>query len=57
MDEWLGYFAWDVTANRTSGRLYWFLDQEQNVNDLTHTPPKVCLTSLQWHKSRGLTTR
>ena len=34
MDEWLGYFAWDVTANFTFGRHYGFLDQERDVNNL-----------------------
>ncbi|KAK5110424.1 hypothetical protein LTR62_005775 [Meristemomyces frigidus] len=34
MDEWLGFFAWDVTANLTFGRHYGFIEQEQDVDNL-----------------------
>ncbi|OJJ39814.1 hypothetical protein ASPWEDRAFT_25610 [Aspergillus wentii DTO 134E9] len=33
-DDWIGYFAWDVTANISFGRHYGFIDQEQDVNNL-----------------------
>ncbi|PSR82638.1 cytochrome P450 [Coniella lustricola] len=34
MDEWLGYFAWDVTAKISFGRPYGFLEQEKDVDNL-----------------------
>lgn len=34
MDDWLGYFAWDVTANISFGRHYGFLDQAKDVDKL-----------------------
>ncbi|KKA18016.1 Uncharacterized protein T310_8041 [Rasamsonia emersonii CBS 393.64] len=34
IDEWLGYFAWDVTANVSFGRHYGFIDQEKDVDNL-----------------------
>ncbi|CAG8006660.1 unnamed protein product [Penicillium olsonii] len=34
MDEWIGFFAWDVTANFSFGRHYGFLDQEKDVDNL-----------------------
>ncbi|KAI1498837.1 benzoate 4-monooxygenase cytochrome P450 [Biscogniauxia marginata] len=34
MDDWLGYFAWDVTANISFGRHYGFIDQEKDVDNL-----------------------
>lgn len=34
MDDWLGYFAWDATANITFGQHYGFLDQEKDVDNL-----------------------
>lgn len=34
MDDWIGYFAWDVTANISFGRDYGFLDQEKDVDHL-----------------------
>ncbi|KAL4881373.1 cytochrome P450 [Aspergillus karnatakaensis] len=33
-DEWIGYFAWDVTANISFGRHYGFIDQEKDVDSL-----------------------
>ncbi|KAL4962846.1 cytochrome P450 [Aspergillus stella-maris] len=33
-DEWIGYFAWDVTANFSFGRHYGFIDQEKDVDNL-----------------------
>ncbi|KAJ5325951.1 uncharacterized protein N7506_009053 [Penicillium brevicompactum] len=33
-DEWIGFFAWDVTANFSFGRHYGFLDQERDVDNL-----------------------
>ncbi|KAJ6063912.1 hypothetical protein N7499_012592 [Penicillium canescens] len=33
-DEWIGFFAWDVTANFSFGRHYGFLDQEKDVDNL-----------------------
>ncbi|KAK5089535.1 hypothetical protein LTR70_005929 [Exophiala xenobiotica] len=33
-DDWLGYFAWDVTANISFGRHYGFIDQGKDVNNL-----------------------
>ena len=33
-DDWLGFFAWDVTANISFGRHYGFIDQGQDVNNL-----------------------
>ncbi|KAL5340520.1 cytochrome P450 [Aspergillus crustosus] len=32
--EWIGYFAWDVTANISFGRHYGFIDQEKDVDSL-----------------------
>ncbi|KAJ5320398.1 hypothetical protein PENANT_c010G10164 [Penicillium antarcticum] len=32
--EWIGFFAWDVTANFSFGRHYGFLDQEKDVDNL-----------------------
>ncbi|KAJ5907895.1 hypothetical protein N7495_000577 [Penicillium taxi] len=34
MDEWIGFFAWDVTANFSFGRHYGFIDQEKDVDNL-----------------------
>ncbi|KAI0600135.1 benzoate 4-monooxygenase cytochrome P450 [Biscogniauxia sp. FL1348] len=34
MDEWLTYFAWDVTANISFGRHYGFIKQEKDVDNL-----------------------
>ncbi|EAW15320.1 cytochrome P450 [Aspergillus clavatus NRRL 1] len=34
IDEWLGYFAWDVTANISFGRHYGFIEQEKDVDNL-----------------------
>ncbi|ESZ98305.1 benzoate 4-monooxygenase cytochrome P450 [Sclerotinia borealis F-4128] len=34
MDDWLAYFAWDVTANVNFGRPFGFIDQEKDVDDL-----------------------
>ncbi|KAI6905698.1 hypothetical protein KC318_g2685 [Hortaea werneckii] len=34
MDDWLAFFAWDVTANVTFGRHYGFIQQERDVNNL-----------------------
>lgn len=34
MDEWISYFAWDVTANISFGRHYGFIEQEKDVNNL-----------------------
>ncbi|CAN8105531.1 unnamed protein product [Discula destructiva] len=34
MDDWLGYFAWDVTAKISFGRHYGFLDAEKDVDNL-----------------------
>lgn len=34
MDDWLAYFAWDVTANISFGHHYGFIDQEKDVNNL-----------------------
>lgn len=34
MDKWMGYFAWDVTANISFGRHYGFIDQEKDVDSL-----------------------
>ncbi|KAH8689149.1 cytochrome P450 [Talaromyces proteolyticus] len=34
IDEWLAYFAWDVTANVSFGRHYGFIDQEKDVDNL-----------------------
>ncbi|KAJ5635329.1 uncharacterized protein N7484_008642 [Penicillium longicatenatum] len=33
-DEWIGFFAWDVTANFSFGRHYGFIDQEKDVDNL-----------------------
>ncbi|KAL4788212.1 cytochrome P450 [Aspergillus varians] len=33
-DQWIGYFAWDVTANFSFGRHYGFIDQEKDVDNL-----------------------
>ncbi|KAJ5570864.1 hypothetical protein N7535_004524 [Penicillium sp. DV-2018c] len=33
-DEWIGFFAWDVTANFSFGRHYGFIDQEKDVDSL-----------------------
>ncbi|KAI9367489.1 cytochrome P450 [Aspergillus egyptiacus] len=33
-DDWIGYFAWDVTANISFGRHYGFIDQEKDVDNL-----------------------
>ncbi|KAL2850986.1 cytochrome P450 [Aspergillus pseudodeflectus] len=33
-DEWIGYVAWDVTANISFGRHYGFIDQEKDVDSL-----------------------
>ncbi|KAL2005575.1 hypothetical protein VTN00DRAFT_10068 [Thermoascus crustaceus] len=33
-DDWLAYFAWDVTANISFGRHYGFIDQEKDVDNL-----------------------
>ena len=33
-DEWLSFFAWDVTANISFGRHYGFIDQGKDVNNL-----------------------
>ncbi|KAF3763420.1 cytochrome P450 [Cryphonectria parasitica EP155] len=40
MDVWLGYFAWDVTANISFGRHYGFLDQERDVDSLIRDSTK-----------------
>ncbi|KAJ5653409.1 hypothetical protein N7490_000412 [Penicillium lividum] len=34
VDEWIGFFAWDVTANFSFGRHYGFIDQEKDVDNL-----------------------
>ncbi|TVY47545.1 Cytochrome P450 monooxygenase [Lachnellula occidentalis] len=34
MDEWLGYFAWDVMANISFGKHYGFIDEEKDVKNL-----------------------
>lgn len=34
MDEWLSFFAWDVTANISFGRHYGFLDAGKDVDNL-----------------------
>ncbi|KAL3470530.1 cytochrome P450 [Aspergillus californicus] len=34
VDDWIGYFAWDVTANISFGRHYGFIDQEKDVDNL-----------------------
>ncbi|CAI7588358.1 unnamed protein product [Penicillium manginii] len=33
-DDWIGFFAWDVTANFSFGRHYGFIDQEKDVDNL-----------------------
>ncbi|ORY65879.1 benzoate 4-monooxygenase cytochrome P450 [Pseudomassariella vexata] len=34
MNDWLGYFAWDVTANISFGQHYGFIEQERDVDNL-----------------------
>ncbi|KAF2768767.1 cytochrome P450 [Teratosphaeria nubilosa] len=34
MDDWIAYFAWDVTANLTFGRHYGFIERETDVDNL-----------------------
>ncbi|KGO53203.1 Cytochrome P450 [Penicillium expansum] len=33
-DEWIGFFAWDVTANYSFGQHYGFIDQEKDVSQI-----------------------
>lgn len=34
IDDWVGYFAWDVTANISFGKHYGFIDAEKDVDNL-----------------------